>query len=231
MAAVPGSEKLPVSGSEIPILIGAFAAASSVPAPTWVATSSAAATVSGTRSQRSLRIDVPPSLSWTFDTFERLPLLAALQRQRVEREQLQLGHLFNGVPEALAAGSGILDAAVGHVVDAERRHVVDHQPARVDPVERLLHDPQVAREDPRLEAELAGPGAVDCLVHVVVAVEDDERRERLLAGDTHVLLRVGEHRRFPHPSLALAAGEHGRTVGHGLLDPRLDALGGAVVDQ
>ena len=52
-AAVPGSEKLPVSGSEMPILIGAFAAASSVLAPTWVATTSAAATASGTRSHRT----------------------------------------------------------------------------------------------------------------------------------------------------------------------------------
>ncbi len=53
----------------MPILIGGFAAASFVLAPTCVAATDAAASVSGSRIQRNLRIDTPPPLSsWYLDT-------------------------------------------------------------------------------------------------------------------------------------------------------------------
>jgi hypothetical protein len=47
----------------------------------------------------------------------------------VHHQQLGFGHFFDGVAQSFAAQSGILDPTIGHVVDAECRHVAGDQPA------------------------------------------------------------------------------------------------------
>src|SRR4051812_22970477 len=91
-AAVPGSEKLPVIGSEMPILIGAAASGF---ADTCVATTSEATAATASRAtQRNLRICLDPPC--------------------IEREELRLRHLLDCVAKPLAACSGRLHAAVRH---------------------------------------------------------------------------------------------------------------------
>ncbi len=44
---------------------------------------------------------------------------------RVERDHLDLGHLFDGKARAFSPEPAIADAAIGHLIDAERRGIVD----------------------------------------------------------------------------------------------------------
>ena len=53
-----------------------------------------------------------------------------------QEQRPRLGHLLDGVPDAFAAESGRLDAAVGKVVDAQGRGVVDDHAADLERLER-----------------------------------------------------------------------------------------------
>src|SRR5437899_10693402 len=68
----------------------------------------------------------------------------------LEDNQALLGQLTDGVVRALAGVAGVLDAAVGHLVAAEGRRLVDHHASELElaagPQRRL----ERAREDPGL---------------------------------------------------------------------------------
>jgi hypothetical protein len=53
------------------------------------------------------------------------------------------------------AQTAFLDAAIGHVVDAPRRYVANDDAAYLELLKGTVGVHQVAREDPRLQAELA----------------------------------------------------------------------------
>src|SRR5688572_262422 len=54
---------------------------------------------------------------------------ARCSRLVADHQQADLGHVLDRELDALATEAGILDAAVGHVVDAPARHVVDDDAA------------------------------------------------------------------------------------------------------
>src|SRR3546814_7941161 len=83
--------------------------------------------------------------------------------------------------DALAAQPGILDPAIGHVVDAIGGDVVDDDAADLEIVPRRQHLVQVAGEEARLKAELAVVALGERLTPIGEARPDGERAERLLA--------------------------------------------------
>src|SRR4051794_23875471 len=75
--------------------------------------------------------------------------------RRGEHHDPDLGHVLHGVAKTFAAEAGVLDAAVGHVVDPIGRDVVDHHPADLELPERRPRTGQVVGEDAGLESEAA----------------------------------------------------------------------------
>ena len=80
----------------------------------------------------------------------RVPIL--LSHYRVDDEQLRLGHLLDRVARAFAADARVLHAAVRHVIDAPRRHVVDDDAADLEGVEGGQRVVQIVGEDAGLQA-------------------------------------------------------------------------------
>ena len=78
-----------------------------------------------------------------------------------DRHHLDVGHVFHGEAHALAAQPALPVAAVGHVVGAEGRRVVDDHAAEVQPPDRLKHPVDVAGEDrrPAARTRCRRPGA------------------------------------------------------------------------
>ena len=65
-----------------------------------------------------------------------------LQDMIAHHQQAGFSHVGDSVAHAFATQAGILDAAVGHVVDAPGRHVADDDAARwVDRTRPLVYDP------------------------------------------------------------------------------------------
>ena len=90
---------------------------------------------------------------------------------------------------------GVLDAAVGHLVGAEGRHLVDQDAAELEGSGRLQPSPDIAGEDAGLEAELRVVGEAQRLVEVRVAVDRRHRAEDLLAPDLGLVRRRAEQGR------------------------------------
>ncbi len=82
-----------------------------------------------------------------------LELASALQG-----DEALLGQLVDGVGRALAGVAGVLDAAVGLLVGAEGRHLVDQDAAELEGAAGLEAAADVAGEDAGLEAELGVVG-------------------------------------------------------------------------
>src|SRR5579862_8599086 len=93
----------------------------------------------------------------------------------------QLRHVLDRIADALAAEARVLHAAVGHVVDAERRHVVDHDAADLQLVPRALGMRERIGEHAGLQPEVAVVHARERLVEIAEAFEDRDRPERFLA--------------------------------------------------
>jgi hypothetical protein len=55
----------------------------------------------------------------------------------IETDPFYIGHLFHGVSKAFTPQPVFLVPSVGHVVDTERRDVVDDDPADVEPSDGL----------------------------------------------------------------------------------------------
>jgi hypothetical protein len=50
-------------------------------------------------------------------------VLPTFSSAQIHYQELGFGHLFDGVAQAFATEAGVFDAAVGHVIDAERRNI------------------------------------------------------------------------------------------------------------
>ena len=125
-----------------------------------------------------------------------------------EYDEALLGELAHGVGRALARVAAVLDAAVGHLVGAEGRRLVDDHPAEMEPRGGAQRRRHVGGEDAGLQAEGRAVGEVDGLVERVV------RRDRP-PGRRPPRTRPSIGRRDPRSGrleqavLALAAaGEH-----------------------
>ena len=68
-------------------------------------------------------------------------------------EQSEFGHVFDRVPWSFASESGVLHAAVRHVIDAIRRHIVDQQAAHLESLERRQGGLEPRREQSSLQAK------------------------------------------------------------------------------
>ena len=66
----------------------------------------------------------------------------------LQHQHPELGEVVDGVAHALAAQPRVLHAAVGHVVHAERRHVVVDHPADLEALEGPEGRGQIVGEDP-----------------------------------------------------------------------------------
>ena len=71
-------------------------------------------------------------------------------RARVHDEEALLGQIAHGVSDTLSTDPRKFRAAVGHVVDAERIHVVHDQGANLETFMRAVDDAHVICEEPRL---------------------------------------------------------------------------------
>src|SRR5207249_8062085 len=87
----------------------------------------------------------------------------------------QLGHVLDGPAQPLAALAGVLHTAVGHVIDAVGRDVVDDDPADLELVERLPGVREVVREHAGLQPEEAVVDLPNRVAEVGEREYDDER--------------------------------------------------------
>ena len=152
--------------------------------------------------------------------------LPASRRLPLQRDEALLGQLEDRVGRALAGVAGVLDAAVGHLVGAEGRHLVDQDAAELERRRRLEAAADVAGEDAGLEAELGVVGQPQRLAEVRVAVDRRHRAEDLLAPDLGLARRAGEQGRGEAAALVdqLAAAQQLGAAGDRLVDPLLDPV-------
>src|SRR5207342_2526385 len=102
-------------------------------------------------------------LSWTG--------LAPEEKNRREgsadHQQALLGHVLDRITHAFAAEARMLHAAIGHVVDAEARHVADDYAADFQAIPGPHRMRQVAGEHAGLQAEVAVVDAVERVVEII----------------------------------------------------------------
>src|SRR5688572_4596535 len=146
-------------------------------------------------------------------------------------EVADLGHVLHREAHAFAAEAGILDAAIGHVVDPVGRHVVDDDAADVEPVPGLEHPEQIAGEQAGLEAELAVVDLVEGGAEILEFGQDRDRAERLLAIDIAAAVDVLEQGRLEHRPFPFAAAEQFRARGRRLPDPGVEPARLAFADH
>src|SRR3990172_9909531 len=115
-----------------------------------------------------------------------------------------LGHVLDRPAEALPAEAGILDPAVGHVVDPVGRDVVDDDAPDLELAEAPPGIGEVVREDAGLEAEEAVVDLPDRVVEVDEGKDDDDRGEGLVAADLGRHRHVLEDRRREERPVGLA---------------------------
>ena len=146
-------------------------------------------------------------------------------------QQPQLGHLLDGVADALAALSRFLDPAVGRVVHPEAGYVVDHQPTHLDPLKRVEDPSDVVGEESSLDAVGRVVDRRDSLVEVGVRADRGHRREDLLAVDPHRAGGVEQHRGLEHRAVPPAAHRDSRPGCGCLGDPLRRPLGTRLIDH
>ena len=158
---------------------------------------------------------------------------SARRTSALQRDQPLLGQLAHRVGRALAGVARVLDAAVGHLVGAEGRDLVDQDAAELEAPAGLDRAADVAGEDAGLEAELGVVGHVEALVEGLEGVDHRDRAEDLLAPDLGVALGAAQHGRREAAVLVdeLAAGEQLGAARDGLVDPLLDAVAVVRGDQ
>ena len=122
--------------------------------------------------------------------------MAAIRKRlaQIHHEQFGFGHFFDGVTQALAAEAGIFDAAVGHVIDAERGNVTGDDAADFEFFVGLEEQLRIAGEDAGLHAV---GGVVDLakgLIEIRVRLDGDYGTENFLAVHFHVGLGAGQDR-------------------------------------
>src|SRR5439155_26274146 len=106
-----------------------------------------------------------------------------------------LGHLADCPGRAFLRVAGRLHAAVGHLVGAERRRLVDRDAAELEALRGLERGMDVAGEDRRLEAIAGRVRLLDRIIEVCSARERDDGAEDLLALHLVVAPRACDHGR------------------------------------
>ena len=142
-----------------------------------------------------------------------------------------LGHVLDRVAQALAAEAGILDAAVGHVVDPVGRDVVDDDAAHLELGERSPGAGQVVGEDAGLQAEHRVVDARDRVVEVAEREGDDERGERLVRADLGGRPGRRSGRSAEVGAVRLPADADDAAERHRLVDPALRPGGRGGIDH
>ena len=107
-------------------------------------------------------------------------------RSALQGDEALLGQLHHREGGALAGVARVLDAAVGLLVGAEGRHLVDQDAAELERAGRLEAAADVAGEDAGLEAELGVVRHLQRLAELGEAVDRRHRAEDLLAPDLGV---------------------------------------------
>ena len=69
----------------------------------------------------------------------------------VQHQQLQLGHIFDSVPDAFTPQSGVFDSSIRHMIRAKRRDLIGKYGADFQFPERLKNLVHVLCEDPGLQ--------------------------------------------------------------------------------
>src|SRR6478752_5414886 len=148
------------------------------------------------------------------------------RRLALQGDKSLLSQLVDGVGGALAGVAGVLDAAVGLLIGAEGRDLVDQDTAELEGAAGLQAAADVAGEDAGLEAELGVVGALQRLLEVAEGVDRGDRAEDLLAPDLGVFRRRLQQGRGEAAALVdeLAAGQQLGPAGDRLVDPLLDAV-------
>src|SRR4051812_7688633 len=151
--------------------------------------------------------------------------------RRGEDHDPELRHVLDRPAQPLATEPGVLDAAVRHVVDPVRRHVVDDDAADLERAERLPGVVEVVREDAGLEPEEAVVDGANRLVEVGERERDDERSEGLVRADLRLDGHVGEDGRSAEVAVSPTTEEDLAAERDRLLDPALRPRGCLVVDH
>src|SRR3954470_5518648 len=105
---------------------------------------------------------LPPCLRTTIAPRRRASSPQA--RLKVDHDEALFGQLAHRVGRALARVAGVLDAAVGHLVGAEGRRLVDDHAAELELLGRAQGGVESRREDAGLEAVARRVGELDRLV-------------------------------------------------------------------
>ena len=159
--------------------------------------------------------------------------IAAGYSSALQGDEALLGQLEHRVGRALAGVAGVLDAAVGLLVGAEGRDLVDQDAAELERPAGLQAAADVAGEDAGLEAELGVVGQLQRFAELREGVDRGDRAEDLLAPDLGVFGRRAEQGRGEAAALVdqLAAGQQLGPGGDRLVDPRLDPVAVVGGDQ
>src|SRR3954466_6638099 len=155
----------------------------------------------------------------------RKPRLAA-----IDDHEALFGHLAYGPRGTFLRVARVLDAAVGHLVAAERRRFVHRNATELEALRCAQRRRDRGGEDPGLEAESRALRPLDRFVERVVGVDDADRPEDLVARDLCVVGHVGEHRRLQQLVVS-AAGDDACACSFRFIDPHADAFLRIVVNH
>src|SRR5690606_22300933 len=140
-------------------------------------------------------------------------------------QQAFLGHVLDGPANAFATETGILDAAVGHIVDTPTGYVADHDAADLQYVPGFLCLVQVAGKDAGLQAE---HGIIDALQHGIEIGEffqHGHRAEGFLGDHGATVRHVFQQRRVEHGAIAAATAQQAAAFFNRFVDPVVQACG------
>lgn len=138
---------------------------------------------------------------------------------------MNIGHVLDGKAEAFATKAALFIAAVRHVVDTKRGHVVDDNTAEVEFSDGVKGAVDVAGKDGGLQAVTGGVGLAEGFVEVAEGEDAGDGAEDFVAHDAHVGLRVGEESGVNERALTISASEDTGTGGPGFTDPGFDTVG------
>ena len=150
---------------------------------------------------------------------------------QVHDQQLGFGHFFYGVAQAFAAEAGIFDAAVGHVIDAERGNVSGDHAADFELFIGLEEELRVAGEDAGLHTVGGVIGLTQGLIEIFVGLDGHDGTENFLTVYFHVGPGAGEHGGLDDEILASTAAQQARAATDGFFDPGDRADGVAFADD
>src|SRR5208282_3904545 len=150
---------------------------------------------------------------------------------QIHDQKFWFRHLLNRVAQTFASQSGIFNAAIGHVVDAEGGNVAGDQASDFEFVVGLKDELGIAGKKPGLQAV---GGTVDLFQRgseIAIGLDGHNRRKDFLAIHFHVGLGAGEYGGFEQGTFAVTAAEQARPAANRLLHPVGGADGVAFPDE